>query len=55
MTQLELLANDIALLSNHSLALLAQLLVNNYPTRADQISMSIAVAFFEQTSLEVQE
>jgi hypothetical protein len=49
------MANDIALLSNHSLALLAQLLVNNYPTRADQISMSIAVAFFEQTSLEVQE
>lgn len=37
MTHLEQLANDIALLSNDSLCKLADILVKDYPTRADSL------------------
>ena len=43
MNRIETLANDIALLSNSSLHLLAQTLVRDYPTRADTLSELIRV------------
>ena len=47
MTQIELLANELAMLSNHSVAELAGILVRDYPTRADVVETQIAAAFQE--------
>jgi hypothetical protein len=47
MNRLEVLANEIALLSNHSVAELATVLVRDYPTRADVVETQIAAAFQE--------
>jgi hypothetical protein len=38
MNRIELLANDIALMSNDSLNRLAQELIDNYPTRATALT-----------------
>lgn len=45
MNRLDILANEIALLSNTSIAELAQILVRDYPTRADVVETQIAAAF----------
>ena len=47
MNRIEILANDIAMLSNTSLAELAKILVRDYPTRADVVETQIAAAFQE--------
>ncbi len=47
MNRIELLANDIAMLSNRSVAELARILVRDYPTRADVVETQIAAAFQE--------
>lgn len=47
MTQLERLANDLGSLSNASLAQLARIMVRDYPTRAEQLNISVDVAFRE--------
>lgn len=46
MTRIELLANEIALLSNDSLEKLAQELVENYYPRADVFEAKLGAAFF---------
>jgi len=51
MSKLELLANDIAFLSDDNLLKLAEILVKDYPTRADVLDAKINVAFFD-TNLE---
>ena len=43
MNKLELLANDLALLSNDSLAKLATILVVDYPTRAEALENYISI------------
>jgi hypothetical protein len=47
MTRVELLANELAMLSNHGVVELATLLVRDYPTRADVVETQIAAAFQE--------
>ncbi len=47
MTQLERLANDVAMLSNASLAQLAEILTRDYPTRAEQLTLTVDAAFRE--------
>jgi hypothetical protein len=47
MNRIELVANELAMLSNHSVAELAAILVRDYPTRADVIETQIATAFQE--------
>lgn len=47
MDRIELLANDIAGMSNDSIAKLAAILVRDYPTRADVVETQIAAAFQE--------
>jgi hypothetical protein len=49
MTAIELLASDVALLSNDSLARLAQELISNYPTRAEVLATFLTV--YEQDAL----
>lgn len=49
MDRIEILANDIAWLTNDSIARLAQILVRDYPTRADALETQIAAAFQEST------
>lgn len=46
MNRLEVLANDLAFLNNQDLSSLAQLLVRDYPTRADVLETQIGAAFF---------
>jgi hypothetical protein len=46
MNKIEELANDLALLSNQSLMLLAQKLVEDYPARADVLETQLGAAFF---------
>jgi hypothetical protein len=46
MNRIELLANELALLSNQSLMQLAQILVDDYPTRADVLETQLGAAFF---------
>ena len=43
MNRIETLANDLALLSNTSLAQLAQELVLNYPTRSEALTTYLTV------------
>lgn len=45
MNRLETIANELAMLSNQSLQQLAQILVADYPTRADVIETQIGAAF----------
>jgi hypothetical protein len=53
MTRIELLANEIALLSNDSLEKLAQELVENYTPRADVFESKLGAAFFYNTEGEI--
>jgi hypothetical protein len=46
MNRLETLANELALLSNQSILQLAQILVEDYPTRADVLETQLGAAFF---------
>jgi len=46
MNRLEVIANELALLSNQSLQQLAQILVVDYPTRADVLETQLGAAFF---------
>jgi len=48
MTKLELLASDIALLSNDSLQKLAMILVRDYAPRADVLSTQIDFMYQDQ-------
>jgi hypothetical protein len=52
MTRIELLANEIALLSNDSLQKLAQELVTHYAPRADVFETKLSAAFFYNTEGE---
>jgi len=45
MNRLETIANELAMLSNQSLQQLAQILVEDYPTRADVLETQIGAAF----------
>ena len=47
MNRLELLANDLAFLNNRDMQELAQILVRDYPTRADVLETQIGTAFFD--------
>lgn len=46
MNRLETIANELALLSNQSMMELAQILVKDYPTRADVLETQLGAAFF---------
>lgn len=46
MDRLAVLANEIAMLSNQSLMQLAQIMVEDYPTRADVLETQLGAAFF---------
>ena len=46
MNRLEIIANELALLSNQSMMELAQILVKDYPTRADVLETQLGAAFF---------
>jgi hypothetical protein len=48
MNRLELLANEIAMLSNNSLQQLATILVEEYRQRADTLESNLNAAFFYQ-------
>lgn len=47
MNRIEILANELAMLSNHSVTELALILVRDYPTRADVVETQIVAAFQE--------
>jgi hypothetical protein len=47
MNTIERIANDIAMLSNTSLAQLAEILTRDYPTRAEQLTLSVDASFRE--------
>jgi len=47
MNRLELLANDLAFLNNRDMQELAEILVRDYPTRADVLETQISTAFFD--------
>jgi len=51
MNRLEIIANELALLSNQSLQQLAQILVEDYPTRADVLETQIGAAFQDNDML----
>ena len=53
MSKVELLANELAMLSNQSLMQLAQIMVEQYPTRADVLETQLGAAFF-YTDADVQ-
>ena len=53
MTKLEQLANELAMLSNDSLCKLADILVKDYPTRADSLQNFLCWAEFDQHEEEV--
>ena len=53
MTQLECIANDIAMLSNQSLYKLSNMLTRDYPTRAEALEQ--AIAYREQMTEIYQE
>ena len=48
MNKIEELANELAMLSNQSMMLLAQKLVEDYPTRADVLETQLGAAFFDK-------
>ena len=47
MDKLEIIANELAMLSNQSLMQIAQILVKDYPQRADVLETQLNVAFFD--------
>ena len=47
MNKIEELANELAMLSNQSLQLLAQKMVEDYPQRADVLETQLGSAFFD--------
>ena len=47
MNKLDILANDLAFLNNRDMQELAQILVRDYPTRADVLETQIGTAFFD--------
>jgi hypothetical protein len=53
MTRIELLANEIALLSNDSLQNLAHELVKNYAPRADVFEANLSAEFFYNNQGEI--
>jgi len=53
MTRIELLANEIALLSNDSLQQLAHELVKHYAPRADVFEANLSAEFFYNTQGEI--
>jgi hypothetical protein len=55
MNRLEILANELALLSNQSMTELAQILVVDYPTRADVLETQLGAAFFYNDKETVNE
>lgn len=55
MDRIEILANDIAWLTNDSISKLAQILVRDYPTRADALETQIRAAFQESELVYNQE
>lgn len=55
MNRLETLANELALLSNSSMMELAQILVRDYPTRADVLETQLGASFFYQGQEAVNE
>lgn len=55
MNRLGIIANELALLSNTSMMELAQILVKDYPTRADVLETQLSAAFFDQTQEAVSE
>jgi hypothetical protein len=55
MNRLETIANELALLSNQSMTELAQILVRDYPTRADVLETQINSAFFFKDQEAVNE
>lgn len=50
MNRLELLANDLAFLNNKDMYEIAQILVRDYPTRADVLETQIGTAFFDSNA-----
>ena len=54
MDKLELLASDIALLSNKSIQELVAILVRDYPTRADHIDMSLRSEYIDRENAKIQ-
>jgi len=51
MNRIEILANELALLSNTSMMELAQILVTDYPARADVFETQISAAFKDNDML----
>lgn len=47
MDKIEIIANELAMLSNQSLMRLAQKLVEDYPQRADVLETQLGSAFFD--------
>lgn len=54
MNKIELLANDIGMLSNKSIQELIAVLVREYPGRADQIDMSLRSEFIDIENARLQ-
>lgn len=48
MNKLEQLAAELAFLSNNSIVELAEILVRDYPTRADVLETQLSAQFFDQ-------
>ena len=46
MGKLEIIANELAFLNNNDMLTLAQILVRDYPTRADVLETQLNAAFF---------
>lgn len=55
MNRLEIIANELAMLSNQSLVQLSQILVDDYPTRADVLETQLSAAFFYKDQEAVNE
>ena len=47
MDRIETIANELAMLSNQSIMQLAQILVKDYPQRADVLETQLGTAFFD--------
>lgn len=47
MDKIEIIANELAMMSNQSLMQLASILVKDYPQRADVLETQLGTAFFD--------
>ena len=54
MTKLELLASELAFMSNESLASLARILVEDYPTRASSLEWNLSVEIQDVTLRQME-